>query len=214
MSKLKDEIGNRYAHLVVIGRAENTKGGNAQWLCKCDCGNTCVVNGNNLRRGKQVSCGCYGRQVRKKNDAPAEMTKERLYRIWQRMNYRCYNEHSNRFSTYGGRGITVCDEWRNDYIAFRTWAMQNGYCEELTLDRIDNDVGYEPQNCRWASVKDQQRNRRNNRMITLNGETKCVSEWCEQFGLKPSTVSMRLHYGWTVAEEILFGKKKKGVNYG
>lgn len=205
--RIKNEIGNQYGRLLVIGRAENCKQGQAQWECLCDCGKTCVVSGSNLRRGKQISCGCYGREVNAKNDVPTELRQGRIYRIWQRMISRCTNPRNSRYYTYGARGIKVCDEWTNDYMKFHEWAIENGYSDNLSIDRIDNDGNYEPSNCRWATNTQQVRNTSKTVFITYNGEKRPLTEWCEMLHLKRSTVYARLHdYGWTNPKEILFGR--------
>lgn len=126
----------------------------------------------------------------------------RLRGVWSNMIQRCHNPNNRQYCSYGGRGITVCDEWRNDYPCFREWALKNGYAQGLTIDRIDNNGGYSPQNCRWATYKEQNRNKRSNRNITLNGETKCLSEWAEFFGIGVPIVTRRLNDGW--AEEDAF----------
>lgn len=126
----------------------------------------------------------------------------RLRGVWRNMIQRCHNPNHHQYCSYGGRGITVCDEWRNDYSCFREWALKNGYAQGLTIDRIDNNGGYSPQNCRWATYKEQNRNKRSNRNITLNGETKCLSEWAEFFGIGVPLATRRLNDGW--AEEDAF----------
>ena len=126
----------------------------------------------------------------------------RLYRIWLQIKNRCFNSNTNRYRDYGARGITVCDEWRNDFKAFYDWAMNNGYSDELTIDRIDNDGNYEPSNCRWVSVKVQNRNTRSNRLITYKGETHCVADWADITGLSRACICDRIKYGWSVERTL------------
>jgi hypothetical protein len=129
-------------------------------------------------------------------------SRTRLYVIWCHMIERCYNPHFQAFSNYGGRGIRVCDEWRNCFLAFREWAMTNGYDNKLTLDRIDNNGNYEPSNCKWSTVREQSNNCRTNRLITYRGETKTMIQWAETIGIPYDTFKRRLYYGWSVDKAI------------
>lgn len=135
----------------------------------------------------------------------------RLYGIWLQMKNRCFNTKTERYKDYGGRGITVCDEWKNDFTKFYDWSISNGYQENLTIDRIDNDGNYEPSNCRWVTVKTQNRNARSNHLITFKGETHCIIEWAEITGLTRGCISNRLRYGWSIEDTLT---KPKGYNQG
>jgi hypothetical protein len=127
----------------------------------------------------------------------------RLYRIYSHMKERCYSPNTKCYRNYGGRGIAICEEWKNDYLEFKNWALTNGYREDLTIDRIDNDGDYCPQNCRWADTFLQASNKRNNHLLTLNGKTKTLSQWSRECGLKITTIYMRVkQYGWTVEEAL------------
>ncbi len=128
-------------------------------LCECECGNKTVVLKSNLVKGHTKSCGCNRVQNAKKQFTKHGQSNTRLYRIWVEMRNRCYLKSDTNFSKYGARGITVCDEWRNDFKAFYDWSMVNGYSDELTIDRIDGKGNYEPTNCRWATYKEQNLNR-------------------------------------------------------
>lgn len=140
-------------------------------------------------------------------------SKTRLYRVWYHIRSRCFDKNTPYYKDYGGRGITICDEWRGNYIAFRDWALQNGYREDLTIDRIDNNGNYEPSNCRWADAKTQANNRRSNLYLTYNGETLTALQWAKKLGINHNTISMRLYkYGKTVDEALsLPVKAQKGV---
>lgn len=126
----------------------------------------------------------------------------RLYRIYYNIITRCYNKRATHYSRYGGRNITVCEDWLKDFKCFRDWSLSNGYTDELSIDRINNDLGYEPSNCRWVNSKSQSRNTSTNKMITLYNETKPLIEWCESFGINYRTVQDRLKRGWTIFDAL------------
>ena len=138
----------------------------------------------------------------------------RLYRIWANMKTRCYNAKSESYIYYGGRGVTICPEWLNDFQTFYKWSILNGYADNLTIDRIDVNGNYEPSNCRWVTVAIQSNNRRNNHFVTIDGITKTLSEWCIHYGVNYKTVRDRLRRGWNYIDalqkpiETKFGKKR------
>lgn len=138
------------------------------------------------------------------------MSHTRLYRVWDGMISRCHREKYHSYKRYGGRGITVCDEWRNDFHAFYEWAIRNGYHEGLSIDRIDNDKGYSPDNCRWVTMKVQGNNKRSNHYIEYNGETHTIAEWSEILGIPRNVLYHRFERGWSVKRAFETVKRAKG----
>jgi len=187
-----DITGVRFGRLVVIERSGNNSKP-VKWNCKCDCGNNVIVTGNNLKNGHTRSCGCLARENSKNRATKHNMCESRLCKEWYRMLERTRNTKWAEAHRYALRGITVCDEWKNSFDAFRDWALANGYDDSLSLDRIDNDKGYSPDNCRWANRVVQCRNKGNNVIIEYNGEKKTLAEWAEIFGIKYGTLHSRIY---------------------
>lgn len=198
MAKLIDLTGNKYNKLTIVERRGSDKNGHPLWLCKCDCGNYKIYRGDKVKTGKIKSCGCLIGQHH-------GLCNTRLYKIFDGMKERCYNKNKSNYKYYGARGIQICDEWLTDFIKFYVWATENGYKENLTIDRIDPNGNYEPDNCRWVTKLEQANNKRNNVHITYNGKTQTISQWCNELGLKNRIVYDRKHKGWS-DKECLFGR--------
>lgn len=197
MGKCVDLTGNKYGKLLVV-RRKGSRNGKAMWECSCECGNTSIVTTGDLNSGKTKSCGC----VKTKHGCGKTGKRTRLYRIWTGIKTRCYNKSDHMYKWYGARGITMCDEWRDRFENFQVWAQENGYRYDLTIDRINPDGSYSPENCRWATYKEQENNRRNNRMISCDGVTKTLSQWSDETGINRGTIQYRLNHGWTPEEAI------------
>lgn len=186
--KHRDLTGMRFGHLFVskhLGRGPSNK---HIYECLCDCGNIIVVTAERLTGGYKTSCGCatiYKLGCRNNESGT------RLYRIWVDMKFRCDKGDKYYDKHYVERGIKVCDEWRNSYDAFKEWALANGYTDELTIDRIDNYSDYCPENCRWVTMAEQNKNRTNNRNIEYHGVTKTLAEWSRDLGLNYWTLIYR-----------------------
>lgn len=203
VSKRKNLVGKRFGELTVIASGNdllNTYGRPiATWECKCSCGKIVTVRGNQLTGGKAKSCGHLRSERTAEFHTIHGKSHDRIYGIWKNMNARCRDMNNE---SYGGRGITVCKDWQNDFKNFYNWAVENGYSESLTIDRIDVNGNYCPENCRWATDKEQARNTRYNRIFEYNGETKCLAEWCEVFGIIYNTAFSRISRGATKIDDI------------
>lgn len=177
------------------------------YLGKCSCGNIKEFYLGNLKRGKSTSCGCLSSKLKSERSKIHGDTRTRLYRIWTNMKSRCLNANTLSYQTYGKVGITMCDDWANSYETFRDWAHANGYQNHLTIDRIDNAGGYEPNNCRWATSTEQVRNRDYTWNITIDGITKSAKEWCIDFGVNYKTAHTRKSRGWDDVAAVTINAK-------
>lgn len=215
INRVNNLIGNKYGRLTVIGLDESKQTRKTFWICECECGNVVSIRSDRLISGNTHSCGCYKRESDRRNvqNVPAyKKFKEqgikvggtRLYGIWQNMKARCYNKNNARYSSYGGRGVKVCEEWLNDYMAFYKWAMESGYEDNLTIDRINVNGNYAPNNCRWATNVQQSCNRRTNIFITIGNTTKSLKEWCDIFELPYKTVNARYKRNENITLDELF----------
>lgn len=164
------------------------------WECRCDCGNTTRVTSSSLASGNTKSCGCITRELQAKNHTTHSLSSHPVHQVWSDMKQRCTNPKSRKYKDYGARGIKVCEEWQS-FEVFCKWADENGYVPNsgLSIDRIDVNGDYCPENCRWATYGEQNRNTRRNVMITFHGETKCAQDWSKEFGLARSCLANRIN---------------------
>lgn len=213
MGAFKDLTNKRFNRLVAIKTVGVDKNKKIIWECLCDCGNTCNVTSNSLMVKDTQSCGCLKKESRK-NRKPSLThggSGTRLYSIWKGVRNRCFYLNSKNYERYGGRGITVCEEWKDNFVNFRDWSLSNGYKEGLTIDRIDNNGNYEPSNCKWSTNKEQQNNKENNVLITYQNETKTLSQWAEEKGINNSALWGRYYKGWK--DEKLFSEPDKRFSH-
>lgn len=210
MNKVHDLTGQRFGRLSVIGISDtNTR--KTYWVCQCDCGNVKEVRSDSLLCGAITSCGCRKKEQDRKNLTANHSHKKsgtRIYKEWLAMRRRCNNPNDKCYHRWGGRGIKVCDEWDNSFQNFYDWAIANGYSDNLTIDRIDNDGNYEPSNCRWVSNRDQCNNRSSNIKITIGCATKTLIQWCEIFKLDYRMVHARYHRNNVSSLDSLFAPSK------
>lgn len=218
--KIKDLTGKRFGRLLVVQQCgRKTDCGKLLWLCKCDCGNIVEVSGMALVAGHTRSCGCYKRDIDKNrtfiHGDTADNETSRLYHVWANIKQRCYNASNAAYKYYGGRDIVMSEEWKNDYSSFKEWAYANGYDENAklkacTIDRIDTNGNYCPENCRWVSMKVQGNNTRRNHILTYRGEEHTISEWSVILGINYKTIMMRLNLGWSVEKTFETPVRRRG----
>lgn len=182
-------IGQRFGRLVVKSRLPN-KNKSPRLLCLCDCGNEVAVRPDQLKSGKTKSCGCYNKERVIETHTTHKGSHDRLYKKWSSMKNRCNNPRYKQYGDYGGRGIKVCQEWY-DYGVFREWCLSHGYTIGLQLDRIDNNKGYEPDNCRFISRVENMNNRRGCVKVSYNGETLTIAQWAKRYNIPQGTLHSR-----------------------
>lgn len=201
-----DLTGQRFGRLVVVAEA-GYKNNRTHWKCLCDCGQETEGHTRNLRRGHKQSCGCLVSETTTALNYKHGKTGTPLFRVWMHMIQRCYHVTHKSYPDYGQRGITVHQDWRDDFEAFEQYVSALPHCGEegRSLDRINNDGNYEPGNIRWATGREQQNNRRSTTMLTLHGETKPLADWCRILDLRVGLVHNRLHRGWPVERALTEG---------
>ncbi len=222
MGKFIDITGQRFGRLVVVKRDGTCKvSGHALWFCKCDCGNTVTTLSTSLRRHLTKSCGCYQKHIARdryinntlglKNGHHVGGQSTRIWKTWKGMMQRCYMASGKSYRDYGGRGIAVCKRWHKfeNFLSDMGESPAKGH----SLDRIDNNGNYCLSNCKWSTAKQQARNRRNNKLITYNKQTLCISEWGEQLGVDRKVIASRIRHGWsikrTLTTSVVEYKKRK-----
>ena len=202
MGKFIDLTNQRFGRLRVIKRIKNN-GRNTNWLCKCDCGKETEATSHILRKGEKQSCGCLHREFIISKNKKHEKSNTRLYKIYVHMKQRCYNKKDKNYIYYGARGIKICDNWLYNFMNFYKWAFETGYKDNLTIDRIDVNGDYEPNNCRWATRKEQANNQTSNRLITYNGITKNISKWAEEYNIPYEILQNRItKHGWDIEKAL------------
>lgn len=212
-------LGAKYNRLTVIAfeKVKRGKSPSWNWIVRCDCGTLKSVSPYRVLNGNTKSCGCY------KKDQTIEYNQQskkihggrhtRLYHIWRGMKSRCFNENNADYKRYGGRGITVCDEWENDFAVFRDWALCNGYSDDLSIDRIDVDGDYCPENCRWTDWSTQNKNRCSSINVEYNGKTVNLVDLADMVGIRYGTLYQRIHlYGWPIDRAIKTPVRKTAVS--
>ena len=187
--KPENLVGQRFGRLVVLEDTKIMVPNRTQTYqkCLCDCGNIVIVPKSYLKSEHTRSCGCWVKEMHTTHG----LSQSRIYKVYSGMKKRCYDKNHKLYNRYGGRGITICDEWLNDFMAFYNWSMANGYQDDLTIDRIDNNKGYSPDNCRWVTMLEQAQNTSKNVNITYKGKTQTISAWSRETGIPQNTISRR-----------------------
>ena len=202
-SKVYQDIsGQKFGRLTAIRRIDDNTY-QPVWECICDCGKIRNVRARNLFYGITKSCGCLQKEIVTQKGTIHGKSHTRLFNIWQYMKRRCYNPNYKYYNYYGGRGITICDEWKHDFESFYGWATANGYADGLTIDRINSNGNYEPSNCQWVTRLTQQNNLRSNHRYTINGETKTIAEWCRVYNVPHERTRRRVvNEGWDILKAL------------
>lgn len=193
----------------MVVKFSHNQGHKRMWECLCDCGKTTIVAGVNLKSGRTKSCGCFKLEGLIQRSTSHNQRHTLLYDVWKTMKQRCGNPKNRGYHNYGGRGICVCDEWKSNFQSFYDWSMDNGYKQGLTIDRIDVNGNYCPENCRWVDRRVQANNMRVNRMITYNGETDTLANWSRRLNINYYTLEQRLNkFHWPVEKAFIPPAKK------
>lgn len=205
--KVIDLTGKQFGRLTVVGfYGKSPNGKLLMWLCECECGGYTKCSTADINRIHTKSCGCLQKEIVKKIKTKHGMSKEKVYAVWKTIKDRCLNKNNKKYMDYGGRGITICNEWAENFDNF---FKDMGFPEEgKSIDRIDNSKGYYKENCRWATRTEQTRNTRRNRLISFNGKTMCLQEWANILGVPRKRISDRLNMGWSIKKALTLGVYK------
>lgn len=203
---MKSIIGNKYGRLTVVALSGKI-GGHNVYRCLCECGGIAIARKDNLISGHTNSCGC----LQLERASIHNKSSSKLFKVWAGIINRCENENARQYKDYGGRGISICKEWRTNFQAFYDWAIENGYAYGLTVDRIDNDGNYCPENCRIASREEQANNTRRNVLIEYNGQRNSIAQWARRTGINEATLWNRLRNGWSVEKALTAPVHKRRV---
>jgi hypothetical protein len=215
----EDVVGNQYGRLIVLkedvgfyyfsGKYQRMK---RRVKCICNCGNYKTILLENLRSSHTKSCGCLKLEQLMERTAKHNLSSHVLYDVWKAMKQRCFNHFNPAYKYYGGRGITVCKQWRDDFMSFYN-DMNVSYKKDLTIERINNNKEYSKENCKWATTTEQSRNKRNNRFITYKGESKILTDWAEYLNIKKSVLTNRLNkYSWSIEKAFETPARKKRLS--
>jgi hypothetical protein len=220
MRTIQDISNRRFGRLIAIKLAfvKPLKRGTLHfWLCKCDCGKEKSISKQKLLSGETKSCGCLQRDTAKRDSTTHGLAGHPLWSLWRDIRNRCYNPKVNSYHLYGGRGVAMCEEWRNDFMAFYNWAIGNGWKPGLQIDKDKKarEIGvepllYSPERCEFVTPKENNNNRRSNVYIEFNGETKTVAQWSELYGMSQHLVSARLRRGWPIEQALTIDTKLTG----
>ena len=213
MGKLINLTGQRFGRLIVLKKSEKRDNkGNVFWTCRCECGKIKDICSRELRRRHSISCGCYNKEHNQNTLGQRRYmkthgkTNTKLYRVYRTMITRCCNKNCKKFNNYGGRGITVCPEWRKDFQTFYDWAISHGYKENLTIERIDVNGNYCPENCKWIPSYLQAKNKTTTHFIEYEGKIQTIQDWAKEKGINPDTIYQRYKNGYDI--ETCFKKGK------
>lgn len=212
MARYEDITGQTFNNLTAVSYMESGEKGGARWLYRCACGGEKIANATEVKRGKTKSCGCLAlvQKIAAAQTKCHPYSRKNMYRerkSWENMMDRCYNQNNREFCAYGGRGITVCEKWRESFPAF---VQDMGTRPpDTTIDRINNSLGYSAENCRWSSRSEQANNRRTNRLVTAEGKTQTVAQWAVEKGVQPFLIHTRLYNGWSEHAAVTLPKGSK-----